>query len=94
MYSQAAAVPADGSVLLTNCGRCEGSLFRACCECSVFTDRGFCEVSVFAGKGRPSLVPHAHYSHKNLGIRARLHITAIFERNLPLYSRILRHVVG
>ena len=27
-----------------------------------------------------------------LGIRARLHITATFERNLPLYSRILRHV--
>ena len=26
------------------------------------------------------------------GIRARLHITATFERNLPLYSRILRHV--
>ena len=28
----------------------------------------------------------------NLGIRARLHITATFERNLPLYSRILRRV--
>ena len=27
-----------------------------------------------------------------LGIRARLHITATFESNLPLYSRILRHV--
>ena len=27
-----------------------------------------------------------------MGIRARLHITATFERNLPLYSRILRHV--
>ena len=35
---------------------------------------------------------HVRYSHKNLGIRARLHITATFERNLPLHCRILRHV--
>ena len=39
-----------------------------------------------------TLLAHARYSHKNLGIRARLHITATFERNIPLYSRILRHV--
>ena len=46
----------------------------------------------FAGEEkRYTLLAHARYSHKN-GIRARLHITAIFERNLPLYSRILRHV--
>ena len=39
-----------------------------------------------------TLLAHARYSHKNLGIRTRLHINATFERNLPLYSRILRHV--
>ena len=50
----------------------------------------------FCGGGKNGLVytllAHARYSHKHLGIRARLHITATFERNLPLYSRILRHV--
>ena len=49
----------------------------------------------FAGEEKTAwytLLTHARYSHKNLGIRARLHITATFERNLPLYSRILRHV--
>ena len=38
------------------------------------------------------LLVHSRNSYKYLGIHARLHITATFERNLPLYSSIQRHV--
>ena len=45
------------------------------------------------GKKRPGTSIHCWRMRAiPMGIRARLHITATFERNLPLYSRILRHV--
>ena len=46
----------------------------------------------FLGGRKNGLVYVLPYAHKNLGIRAYLHITATFECNLPLHSCILTHV--
>ena len=48
--------------------------------------------AIFCGGGKNGLVHCWRMRAIPMGIRARLHITATFERNLPLYSRILRHV--
>ena len=79
------------------CVCCMGRFCEVCLlaieSTALFTTKRLEVRSFFAGmKKRPGIHCWSMHTIKDLGIHACLHITTTFERNLPLYSHILRQV--